>query len=81
MLTLTESRTVVSLMQLNFNCCRKSLENHEAFRMHYGGRPFTQPAIQQNLKVPDGQQWIACHLLLIDVSLFAFCFIASLLDL
>ena len=45
---------------------RKSLQNHESFRVHYGGRPFTAEAIKENLKVPDGQQWIACFLAVND---------------
>lgn len=30
--------------------------------MHFGGRPFTAKAIRDNVKVSDGQQWIACDL-------------------
>ena len=40
---------------------RKHLADHASYRHAFGGRPFTASAIQQNLKIPDGQPWIACH--------------------
>ena len=50
----------VNRVRFHMNPCRKSLENHEAYRNHYGGRPFTAKAITNQVKIADGQQWIAC---------------------
>ena len=58
-LSSTLSRCLLSLTHL---LCRKALANHEAFRLHFGGRPFTPAAVKQSLKVADGQPWVACHL-------------------
>ena len=41
---------------------RQALENHETYRTCFGGKVFTAAAIRDNLKAPDGQQWIACVL-------------------
>jgi hypothetical protein len=37
------------------------LKDHITYRESFGGKPFTKEAIQQNVKVSDGQAWIACH--------------------